>query len=106
MLDAPARRVLSPTLDAVGARLADAGVPALALTAAGWVAGLAACAAVLRHAWLWALALWLVNRLLDGLDRGRLRDRAADRGLARDSRLLALGVPDQHSDCRSDGARR
>jgi len=68
MLDAPARRVLSPTLDAVGARLADAGVPALALTAAGWVAGLASCAAVLRHAWLWALALWLVNRLLDGLD--------------------------------------
>ncbi|MEO7059172.1 MAG: CDP-alcohol phosphatidyltransferase family protein [Lapillicoccus sp.] len=68
MLDARARRILSPTLDAVGARLADAGVPALALTAAGWVAGLASCAAVLAHAWPWALTLWLVNRLLDGLD--------------------------------------
>lgn len=68
MLDVRARRVLSPVLDAVGARLADAGVPALALTAAGWVAGLAACIAVVAHAWLWALALWLANRLLDGLD--------------------------------------
>ncbi len=68
MLDARARRVLSPALDAVGTRLSDAGVPALALTAAGWVAGLAACTAVLAHAWLWALALWLANRLLDGLD--------------------------------------
>lgn len=68
MLDGPARRVVSPALDAVGIRLADAGVPALALTGAGWVAGLGACAAILAHAWLWALALWLANRLLDGLD--------------------------------------
>lgn len=68
MLDARARRVLSPGLDAVGRRLADLGVPALALTAAGWVAGVAACLAVVAHAWLWALAWWLLNRLLDGLD--------------------------------------
>lgn len=68
MLDARARRVLSPGLDAVGRRLADVGVPALALTAAGWVAGVAACLAVVAHAWLWALGLWLLNRLLDGLD--------------------------------------
>jgi len=68
MLDTRARRLLAPALDAAGARLADAGVPALALTAAGWVAGVAACVAVVTHAWLPALALWLLNRLLDGLD--------------------------------------
>ncbi len=68
MLDTRARRVLAPPLDAVAARLAEAGVPALALTAAGWVAGVAACLAVVAHAWLPALALWLLNRLLDGLD--------------------------------------
>ena len=68
VLDARVRRVLSPGLDAVGRRLADAGVPALALTAAGWLVGVAACLAVVAHAWPWALALWLLNRLLDGLD--------------------------------------
>ena len=68
MLDTHVRRVLAPPLDAVGTRLADAGVPPLALTAAGWVAGVGACLAVVAHAWLPALALWLLNRLLDGLD--------------------------------------
>ena len=48
--------------------LADAGVPALALTGAGFAAGLGACVAVTRHAWTLALVLWLANRLLDGLD--------------------------------------
>ena len=77
MFDARARRVLSPALDAVGTRLADAGVPALALTAAGWVAGVAACLFVVAHAWLWALALWLANRVLDGLDGPVARRRGA-----------------------------
>lgn len=68
MLDVPVRRALAPSLDRVGAALADAGVPPLALTASGFAAGLAACVAVTRHAWAAALVLWLVNRLLDGLD--------------------------------------
>ncbi|MEO7746005.1 MAG: CDP-alcohol phosphatidyltransferase family protein [Actinomycetota bacterium] len=68
MLDAPVRRALAPVLDRVGATLADAGVPPFALTASGFAAGLAACVAVTRHAWTAALVLWLVNRLLDGLD--------------------------------------
>lgn len=68
MLDARARRVLSPGLDAAGRRLADLGIPALAVTAAGWVVGVGACCAVVAHAWPLALALWLLNRLLDGLD--------------------------------------
>jgi len=68
MLDARARTLLAPVLDRVGARIADAGVPALALTGSGWFAGLAACIAVVFHAWLVALLLWSLNRVLDGLD--------------------------------------
>ncbi|MEO8827056.1 CDP-alcohol phosphatidyltransferase family protein [Lapillicoccus sp.] len=68
MFDAATRRVLAPALDAVGVRLSRAGVPALLLTAVGWVVGVAACVAVWRQAWIPALVLWLLNRLLDGLD--------------------------------------
>ncbi len=68
MFDARARRLLCPALDAVGARIADLGVPALALTGTGWAAGLGACVAIVNHAWTVALLLWLANRLLDGLD--------------------------------------
>lgn len=68
MFDARVRRLLAPGLDRVGGRIADLGVPALALTGLGWIAGVGACVAVVGHAWLLALVLWLLNRLLDGLD--------------------------------------
>ena len=68
MLDAAARRLTAPTLDRAGVRLARSGVTPLALTGAGWVAGLGACVAIVGEAWWLALVLWLVNRLLDGLD--------------------------------------
>ncbi len=68
MLDAPARRVLAPALDALGARLSRAGIPALGVTGVGWLIGVAACVAVWRQAWIPALVLWLLNRLLDGVD--------------------------------------
>jgi phosphatidylglycerophosphate synthase len=68
MLDARMRAALRPPLEAAGRRLAAAGVPAAALTAAGWAAGAGACAATALRAWPAALGLWLANRLLDGLD--------------------------------------
>ncbi len=68
MFDRAARRLLSPTLDAIGGRLADAGMRPLTLTGAGWVAGVGACVAAGFGHWMPALVLWLVNRLLDGLD--------------------------------------
>ncbi len=55
-------------LDAVGRRLADAGVPPLALTGVGWVSGVGACVAAATGQWPLAALLWLANRLLDGLD--------------------------------------
>jgi len=62
------RAMLAPPLNAAGARLAQAGVPPIALTGAGWACGAGACVAAGLHAWPVALALWLANRLLDGLD--------------------------------------
>ncbi len=68
MLDTRLRRALAPALDSAGGALAAAGVPAIALTGAGFASGLLACLAVLLHAWPVALLLWLLNRLFDGLD--------------------------------------
>lgn len=77
MLDRQVRRLLTPTLDALGGRLAAAGVRPLAVTGVGWVAGVGACVAVGFGHWTLALVLWLVNRLLDGLDGPIARRRGA-----------------------------
>ncbi len=77
MLDGYARRLLAPPLEAVAARLADAGVSPNALTGAGWLAGVGACVAAAGNAWPVALGLWLANRLLDGLDGPVARRRGA-----------------------------
>ncbi len=77
MIDQALRAQLTPALDRVAARLAARGVPALAVTAAGLVAGLGACVAIAESAWAIALMLWLVNRALDGLDGPIARQRGA-----------------------------
>ncbi|MEP6631566.1 MAG: CDP-alcohol phosphatidyltransferase family protein [Lapillicoccus sp.] len=77
MFDARARRLLAPALEATGSRLAGAGIPPLALTGLGWAAGMGACVAVAQRAWTLGLVLWLVNRLLDGLDGPVARSRGA-----------------------------
>lgn len=68
MFDAAARRLLSPPLDAAAGALAAARVPALAVTGAGWLAGVGCCVGVAGGHWTAGLVLWLLNRLLDGLD--------------------------------------
>jgi phosphatidylglycerophosphate synthase len=68
MLDRAVRRLLARPLDAAGGALADVGVRPLALTAAGWFVGVGACVAVGLGHWNVGLVLWLLNRLLDGLD--------------------------------------
>lgn len=77
MFDARARRLLAPVLEATGSRLAGAGIPPLALTGLGWAAGIGACVAVAQRDWTLGLVLWLVNRVLDGLDGPVARCRGA-----------------------------
>lgn len=68
---------MAPAADAVGSRLAVLGVPPLALTAAGWLVGVGACVSAGCNAWVCALALWVLNRVLDGLDGPVARQRGA-----------------------------
>jgi phosphatidylglycerophosphate synthase len=68
VLDAQLRRAMDPSLAVAGRRLANVGVRAGVLTTASFLAGAGACAAAATRAWPFALALWLANRVLDGLD--------------------------------------
>ncbi|MDP9377591.1 MAG: CDP-alcohol phosphatidyltransferase family protein [Actinomycetota bacterium] len=68
MLDSALRARLAPSLDSVAGRLETAGVRPAAVTAVGLAIGVAACVAAALGVWHVALAAWLVNRTLDGLD--------------------------------------
>jgi phosphatidylglycerophosphate synthase len=68
MLDQVLRARLGPGLERAAGRLEAGGVPPAALTGVGLLAGLAACICVATASWAAALGLWLLNRLLDGLD--------------------------------------
>lgn len=81
MLDAVARRLIDPPLGRLGRRLAGLGVGADAVSVAGFVLGLLAAAAVALGAPALGLALFLLNRLADGLDGAVARHTAlTDRG--------------------------
>lgn len=77
MLDQGARRILSRPLDATASRLDRIGFTPGAVTAAGLVVGIGSCVAVALELWIVALALWLANRTLDGLDGSLARRRGA-----------------------------
>lgn len=67
MLDSPVRRLVAAPLN----RLASPFVGRVSpnqLTAIGWLVGVGACVAVAQSWWIVGLVLWLLNRLVDGLD--------------------------------------
>lgn len=80
MLDARVRHGLAPVLDRVAAPLHARGVRASHVTAVGLGVGVGACVAAALAAWPAALALWLANRALDGLD-GALARRIGETDL-------------------------
>lgn len=77
MIDQHLRARLGPSLDRVACRLPALGVSAGGLTALGLLAGIGACVAAATSSWDAALVLWLLNRLLDGLDGALARQRGA-----------------------------
>lgn len=77
MLDARVRRRLAEPLDRVAATLDRPGVSPDRLTLLGLLTGLASAATAAGQLWGWALVLWLLSRLLDGLDGPLARRRAA-----------------------------
>jgi len=81
VLDAPVRARLATPLSSIARRVAAAGVGPGAVTAAGLVVGVAACVAAAVAIWPLALALWLGNRVLDGLDGAVARVRGGESDL-------------------------
>ncbi|QQP88788.1 CDP-alcohol phosphatidyltransferase family protein [Skermanella sp. TT6] len=77
MLDARLRRLIDPPLGRAGAALARRGVPADAVTLAGFAVGAASFPALAAEAYGWALALILLNRAMDGLDGAVARHAGA-----------------------------
>lgn len=68
MLDAAARKLIDPPLNALGRRMAAQGITADAVTLAGLALGLLAAAMIAFGAPQMALVPLLVSRLADGLD--------------------------------------
>ena len=68
MLDRAMRPLIDPPLNAAGRWLAARGVPANAMTLAGFAVGLAAVPAIGLGHYGWGLAAVLASRLFDGLD--------------------------------------
>lgn len=68
MLDGAVRKLIDPTLDAAGRRIASVGISANAVTITGCVIGLVAAFAIWQQAYLTGLILLLLSRLCDGLD--------------------------------------
>lgn len=82
MLDNATRRMLDPGLRRVAVIIDRPWVTPDRLTLVGLLVGLGSAAAAAAAWWLPALALWLANRALDGLDGPLARRRAARRGSA------------------------
>jgi phosphatidylglycerophosphate synthase len=81
LFDAALRPLIDPPLDAVGRRLAAAGVSADALTLGGFAVGLLAIPLLAAGAYGAALVAILINRLADGLDGAvARRTRTSDLG--------------------------
>ena len=75
MFDAKLRPLIDPPLNAIGVRLAKAGVSALTVTFVGLVLGLGAAVAAAFGEYGLALLLIGANRLADGLDGAVARAR-------------------------------
>ena len=80
VIDARLRPVLAPVLDRAAAVLDRSWLCPDRLTVAGLVTGLGSAGAAALQAWALALVLWLVSRLLDGLDGPLARRRASGPG--------------------------
>jgi phosphatidylglycerophosphate synthase len=75
MFDAKLRPLIDPPLNAVGSWLARSGISANAVTLVGVPVAVTAGWAIAQQQFGWALALFAVNRLLDGLDGAVARAR-------------------------------
>lgn len=76
MFDTRLRRLLAEPLGRAAAGLDRAWITPDRITAVGLVLGLGSAATAAYQLWWWALLLWLVSRVADGLDGPLARRRA------------------------------
>ncbi len=80
MFDSVLRGVVGPVLDRAATSLDRPGITPDRLTVLGLVTGLASAATAAAQWWWWSLALWLLSRVLDGLDGALARQRRRGTG--------------------------
>ncbi len=97
MFDQRLRPAVAPVLDRAAALLDRPGITPDRLTLIGLATGLASAAAAASQWWSWALGLWLLSRLLDGLD-GSLARRRATASSASSGTSVAGGFLDISAD--------
>ena len=68
VFDSSIRQRLDLPLDRTAAAIETRGVHPNGLTGLGFVVGMGACIAIVAGAWWVALGLWILNRVIDGLD--------------------------------------
>lgn len=85
MLDRRARALLARPVDAITRAVDRPGITPDGLTLAGLGLGLASALAAGLQLWAVALVLWLVSRVVDGVDGALARRRKADGRLRGDS---------------------
>ncbi|KQV24635.1 CDP-alcohol phosphatidyltransferase family protein [Yonghaparkia sp. Root332] len=86
MLDRPLRALLERPVGALAAALDRPGVTPDGLTLVGLGLGLGSAVAAATQLWALALVLWLVSRVVDGLDGALARRRRADDRFSADDR--------------------
>ncbi|WAB80780.1 CDP-alcohol phosphatidyltransferase family protein [Microcella daejeonensis] len=85
MLDRRARALLARPVDAITRAVDRPGITPDGLTLAGLGLGLASALAAGLQLWALALVLWLVSRVVDGVDGALARRRRADGRLSSES---------------------
>lgn len=85
MLDRPVRALLERPVGAMAAALDRPGITPDGLTLTGLALGLGSAVAAALQLWVLALVLWLVSRVIDGLDGALARRRRADGRISGDS---------------------
>lgn len=85
MLDRPVRALLERPVGALAAVLDRPGISPDGLTLVGLALGLGSAVAAATQLWALALVLWLVSRVVDGLDGALARRRRADGRVSGDS---------------------
>lgn len=75
MIDTQARKLLAPPIQAIAARLDHPGVTPNRITSLGLIMGLSGATAAGFHHWSLALGLWLISRVMDGVDGALARRR-------------------------------